>query len=85
MQFYRFIFLARSWAKDRGPLGEHVVDVAEQSKAADSKLALIIYPEGTLVSKDTRPLSKKYADKVGIVRILEPTSTARGDLTFLAI
>ena len=30
-------------------------------------------PEGTLVSKDTRPLSKKYADKTGLVRC--PSST----------
>ncbi|KAF8313848.1 acyltransferase-domain-containing protein, partial [Clavulina sp. PMI_390] len=66
MQFFRFIFLARNWAKDKGPLGEHIVDVAREAQAADSKLALMIFPEGTLVSKDTRPLSKKYADKVGI-------------------
>lgn len=72
MQFFRFIFLARSWAKDKGPLGEHIVDVAEQAKAADSKLALMFFPEGTLVSPDTRPLSKKYADKVGIVCLPEP-------------
>lgn len=34
----------------------------------DTPLTLILYPEGTLVSKDTRPISKKYADKLGIVR-----------------
>lgn len=27
----------------------------------------MIFPEGTLVSKDTRPVSKKFADKCGIV------------------
>jgi 1-acyl-sn-glycerol-3-phosphate acyltransferase len=69
MQFFRFIFLARSWAKDRALLGEHIVDVAEHAKAAKSKLSLVIFPEGTLVSKDTRPLSKKYADKCGIVSL----------------
>lgn len=29
----------------------------------------MLYPEGTLVSKDTRPRSKKYADKMGIVSL----------------
>lgn len=78
MQFFRFIFLARSWAKDRGPLGEHVINVAERAKAADNKLALMIFPEGTLVSRDTRPLSKKFADKTGIAdctNVLLPRST----------
>ena len=34
-------------------------------------------PEGTLVSKDTRPLSKKYADKTGLVRRLSSTTGLR--------
>jgi len=67
MQFFRFIFLARSWVKDRAPLGEHIVDAAERAKAANSKLSLIIFPEGTLVTKETRPVSRKYAEKCGIV------------------
>lgn len=67
MQFFRFLFLARSWSKDRAYLGEHLVKVAERAKYADSRVALMIFPEGTLVSRDTRPLSKKYADKIGIV------------------
>jgi len=29
-------------------------------------LTFILYPEGTFTSKDTRPRSKKYADKLGI-------------------
>jgi hypothetical protein len=38
----------------------------------------MLYPEGTLVSKDTRPRSKKYAEKMGITdmkHILLPRST----------
>ncbi|KXN89840.1 hypothetical protein AN958_04844 [Leucoagaricus sp. SymC.cos] len=60
MQFFNFIFLARSWASDRVQLA--------------SQLASL----GTLVSKDTRPVSKKFADKMGIPdmkNILLPRST----------
>ena len=39
-----------------------------RAEKEDSPLTFILYPEGTLVSKDTRPISKKYADKLGIVR-----------------
>jgi len=28
----------------------------------------MIFPEGTLISKDTLPISRKYADKMGYVR-----------------
>lgn len=72
--------MARSWAKDKIYLGEHIVELAEKAKAEDNKLSLMIFPEGTLVSRDTRPLSKKYADKIGIVRLyyfnlnMEPSS-----------
>ncbi|KAG8987453.1 hypothetical protein FRB90_003331, partial [Tulasnella sp. 427] len=66
MQFFDFIFLARSWAADKIPLGSHLTRIGQEAQAKDDPLSLIIYPEGTLVSKDTRPLSKKYADKEGI-------------------
>lgn len=69
MQFFRFIFLARSWAKDRAPLGEQIADAAERTKGANSKLSLVIFPEGTLIGPEARPLSKKYADKCGIVSV----------------
>lgn len=39
---------------------------------------LLLYPEGTLVSKDTRPISKKYADKAEVEdcrNLLLPRST----------
>lgn len=67
MQFYRFLFLARSWSTDRDYLGRKLIKIAERAKNTDKKLALMVFPEGTLVSRDTRPLSKKYADKIGIV------------------
>ncbi|KAK0543930.1 hypothetical protein OC845_005871 [Tilletia horrida] len=38
---------------------------ANRASGAPSSLLLSIFPEGTLVSDQSRPLSKKYADKVG--------------------
>jgi len=39
------------------------VDAA--AAAAPNKLLLVLFPEGTLVSTESRPGSKKYADKIG--------------------
>ncbi|KAI0757160.1 acyltransferase-domain-containing protein [Daedaleopsis nitida] len=78
MQFYNFIFLARSWASDRMHLSKSLSWLAHRAEKEDSPLTFILYPEGTLVSKDTRPISKKYADKLGIpdmTNILLPRST----------
>lgn len=69
MQFYNFIFLERSWASDRIHLSKSLSWLARRAEKEDSPLTFILYPEGTLVSKDTRPISKKYADKLGIVRL----------------
>ena len=71
MQFFNFIFLARSWAADRIYLVKQLALLGQRAQSHDTPLTLILYPEGTLVSRDTRPISKKYADKLGIV---SPTS-----------
>ncbi|KAG8903315.1 hypothetical protein FRB99_003447 [Tulasnella sp. 403] len=78
MQFFDFIFLARSWSADRLPLGNHLKRIGTLTQANQDPLTLLIFPEGTLVSNDTRPLSKKYADKMGIedmTNCLLPRST----------
>ncbi|KAF5382889.1 hypothetical protein D9757_006353 [Collybiopsis confluens] len=66
MQFFNFIFLARSWASDRLQLAVHLSALGKAAESQDNPLAFILYPEGTLVSKDTRPISRKFADKMGI-------------------
>ena len=68
MQFYNFIFLARPWASDRLHLSQSLAWLGKRAEQEDTPLTFLLYPEGTLVSKDTRPISKKYADKLGIVR-----------------
>ena len=67
MQFYNFIFLARSWASDRLYLANRLAWLGRRAQEQDIPLTFILYPEGTLVSPNTRPVSKKYADKMGIV------------------
>ena len=41
--------------------------LGREAESEDVPFVFILYPEGTLVSKDTRPISKKFADKMGIV------------------
>lgn len=88
MQFYRFIFLKRNWASDQAQLAKQLGQVAsenhnapgEESSATGTakKLLLLIFPEGTLVSGNTRPVSAKFAEKMGIKdleNVLLPRST----------
>ncbi|KAI0932394.1 hypothetical protein AcW1_000467 [Taiwanofungus camphoratus] len=78
MQFFNFIFLKRSWASDRVHLSSSLSWLGRRAEKEDSPLTFILYPEGTLVSKDTRVLSKKFADKMGIpdmMQTLLPRST----------
>ncbi|KAF9650669.1 acyltransferase-domain-containing protein [Thelephora ganbajun] len=78
MQFYNFIFLARSWASDRRYLVNRLAWLGKRAQEQDIPLTFILYPEGTLVSPNTRPISKKYADKMGIpdmAHTLMPRST----------
>ncbi|KAG1885690.1 acyltransferase-domain-containing protein [Suillus subluteus] len=78
MQIFRFIFLARSWASDKIQLSSKLAKLGRQAEQEDKPFTFILFPEGTLVSKDTRPISRKYADKLGIpdpLNILLPRST----------
>lgn len=70
---FNFLFLARSWVHDKAYLHRKLGQIGKHAEKSDTPLALFIFPEGTLVSKDTRPLSKKYADKMGIVRLFLPS------------
>jgi len=67
MQFFNFIFLARSWAADRVQLASQLGSLGKEARKSNKPFCFLLYPEGTLVSRDTRPVSKKFADKMGIV------------------
>ncbi|KAJ3557436.1 hypothetical protein NP233_g11742 [Leucocoprinus birnbaumii] len=78
MQFFNFIFLARSWAADRLQLATQLASLGKEARKENRPFCFLLYPEGTLVSKDTRPISKKFADKMGIADMkntLLPRST----------
>ncbi|CAE6378535.1 unnamed protein product [Rhizoctonia solani] len=78
MQFFRFIFLARSWVHDKQRLTSHLTQLARTAAGGQLPFLLLLFPEGTLVSPQTRPLSAKYAAKTGIQdmrHILLPRST----------
>ena len=66
MQFFRFIFLARSWAHDKQALTSHFGRLARTSTKTGLPFLLLLFPEGTLVSDQTRPLSAAFAAKSGI-------------------
>jgi len=67
MQFFEFIFLARSWAADRVQLASHLASLGKKARKENKPFCFLLYPEGTLVSRDTRLVSKRFADKMGIV------------------
>ncbi|PVG04606.1 hypothetical protein CPB86DRAFT_720875 [Serendipita vermifera] len=85
MQFFEFIFLARSWAADRDVLTSRLSAIAAHHTTTtsarpedDEPLNFILFPEGNLVSADTAPISKKYAEKMNLVHprnTLLPRST----------
>ncbi|KAL8829695.1 MAG: hypothetical protein Q9170_006058 [Blastenia crenularia] len=88
MMFYGFVFMARNWAKDRPRLQHRLRKLAQSrhggpmsgKKGVESldPMWLMIYPEGTNLSGNTRKGSKKWADKQGIEdfeHVLLPRST----------
>lgn len=69
MQMFRFIFLARSWASDQAQLDKKLPKLGQKAEQEDDPFAFVLFPEGTLVSRETRPISRRYAEKIGVVRI----------------
>ncbi|KAF6766392.1 acyltransferase-domain-containing protein [Ephemerocybe angulata] len=78
MQFFNFIFLARSWASDRVQLAADLTRLGRAAEDEHRPFCFLLYPEGTLISQGTRPISKKFADKIGVddlKHMLLPRST----------
>ncbi|KAI9660325.1 MAG: hypothetical protein M1821_009675 [Bathelium mastoideum] len=61
-QFYNFIFLSRNWETDRPQMERQLRGL---NKPFDP-MWLVIFPEGTNLSKSTRESSKRWADKNGL-------------------
>ncbi len=73
MMFYGFVFMARNWTKDKSRL-KHRLQVLNQSShggpmsgsAHLDPMWLMIFPEGTNLSANTRRGSAKWAEKQGV-------------------
>lgn len=61
-QFYNFIFLARNWEEDQKRFKRHLAGLNKPN----DPMWLVIFPEGTNLSKVTREKSKKWAEKNGL-------------------
>ena len=82
--FYEFIFLSRSWARDRPRLASHMRKLKTRHSGALSESAsldpmwLMIFPEGTNLSDNGRRRSADWASKQGMKDLqhqLHPRST----------
>lgn len=60
MRFYKFIFLSRKWAKDQKIMAENLGRI---NADLQSPAWLILFPEGTTLSKNGVMSSTAYADK----------------------
>ncbi|KAI4141294.1 MAG: hypothetical protein L6R39_005415 [Caloplaca ligustica] len=88
MMFYGFVFMARNWVKDRPRLQHRLRKLAQsrhggpmsgkRGKESLDPMWLMIYPEGTNLSGNTRKGSARWAEKQGIrdfEHVLLPRST----------
>jgi len=64
MSFFEFIFLNRKWSVDKDRLHKCLQTVTGMD--ATLPLWLLIFPEGTILDANTRGISKRYAEKVGL-------------------
>ncbi|GAA5848846.1 hypothetical protein JCM9279_002962 [Rhodotorula babjevae] len=75
MQLFRFCFINNTTK----PLDKsNLVPVAREAKRRGEPYQCLLFPEGTLYSKLTRPKSRAYAEKVGIpdtTHVLLPRAT----------
>ncbi|TPX59410.1 1-acylglycerol-3-phosphate O-acyltransferase [Spizellomyces sp. 'palustris'] len=75
MQFFEFIFLARKWALDRVTMSK----ILHRSLRDKLPVWLVIFPEGTIITDDTKEKCRAYAKKMDIPddpqHVLIPKST----------
>ncbi|RPA80461.1 acyltransferase-domain-containing protein [Ascobolus immersus RN42] len=77
MRFYGFIFLARKWATDRARLTHRLSRLSDSCKR-DDPMWLLLFPEGTNLSREGRATSRRYSSKMGIpdlTHVLHPRAT----------
>ncbi|CDZ96751.1 Lysophosphatidic acid acyltransferase LPAAT and related acyltransferases [Phaffia rhodozyma] len=76
-QFFDFLFLARRWAQDKGPLFKYLNRLSTESVKNHDPIWMMVFPEGTIVSDQERANSSAYAKKQDIddtINVLLPHS-----------
>jgi 1-acyl-sn-glycerol-3-phosphate acyltransferase len=67
MQFFSFVFLSRNWTKDKQRFSHRIDKLKRKGKdGAYSPMWLLIFPEGTNLSKNARVKSEAWAKKQNI-------------------
>ncbi|GAA5909979.1 hypothetical protein JCM6882_008419 [Rhodosporidiobolus microsporus] len=79
-QLFNFIFLDRKWETDRSNFRHQLGRIARTTLdgGKGEKSAVLIFPEGTITTENTRGISAKYAEKTGVSdykHLLLPRST----------
>lgn len=63
MKFFLWVFLSRNWKNDAGPMKHAIDQIGQADPQCSSPMWLMIYPEGTNLSKQTRAVSQRWADR----------------------
>jgi len=63
MQLYSFIFMARKWASDQKTMRHRMQQL---NKSPHNPMWLLLFPEGTNLSRNGRRSSAKWSEKTGI-------------------
>ncbi|KAL7753575.1 hypothetical protein RI367_001350 [Sorochytrium milnesiophthora] len=72
MQFFRFVFLHRNWLKD-----QRTLETGLEVIGASPSYWLLMFPEGTIITSNTRGISHRYALKAGLTDLPEHTLVPR--------
>ncbi|KAI8981790.1 acyltransferase-domain-containing protein [Mycotypha africana] len=62
MKFFEFIFLKRRLEQDK----DNILGMLNSAKSRNRPMWLVLFPEGTVISDNTRLKSKNYATKLGM-------------------
>jgi 1-acyl-sn-glycerol-3-phosphate acyltransferase len=84
MMFFSFVFLSRNWAQDKPRFQHRLKKLTNKHKGSEpgsqvlDPMWLLLFPEGTNISKNGRAKSKTWAEKSGqpdLQHCLLPRST----------
>ncbi|GAA5977858.1 hypothetical protein JCM5350_006199 [Sporobolomyces pararoseus] len=67
--WFGFAFLERNWSKDKVNFERQLDGMSKDCKAAgeeEGKLDFLLFPEGTIVTENTRGISSRYAEKASL-------------------